>query len=40
MTPTRHAISAMRMVDVILLVNIAPCFFFQRMKLEHLTVGP
>ena len=39
MTSTLHVISAMRMTDVIQLVNNTPYLFFQPMKLEHLAVG-
>ena len=39
MTPTLHVISAMRMTNVIHLVNSTPYFFFQPMKFEHLVVG-
>ena len=39
MTPTLYVISAMRMTDVIHLVNSTPYFFFQPMKFEHLAIG-
>ena len=38
-TSILHVILAIRMTDVIQLLNNTPCFFFQPMKLEHLAVG-